>query len=601
MRPVSYNLEALRRSIRSRLSYAEECPPVIGITANHDHTDADTLTDTYSESVRRAGGAPLIIPKMTDEESVVSAVSKCDGIILSGGGDLHPLWSGSVSMGKSGQVDSEKDLFDFTVICAALRLSIPILGICRGLQTLNVALGGTLHEDLPSEVTGAIGHNQPATRYETWHKVKIEKEGRLREILGGAEEAEVNSFHHQAVRLLPDCATVVATAPDGVIEGVDYYPEYNALGVQWHPEALACNGVEPHTRLFDFIVREAELFQRARRIHEATVVCDSHTDTPTVFYKAEGKADFLKPSDDTLTDYPRMVDGGVSLTTMAAWIPQRELTDENRQAAYELAVRELETTQDIMAGTEGKVRVYTDPDDAWSTLVTGGKGILLAIENGFAIGRDLTLLERFQELGVQYVTLCHNGDNDLCDSASKSRETHGGLSELGKEAVREMNRLGITIDVSHASDKTIEQVLELSTQPILASHSSCRALFDHQRNLPDRLIKAIADKGGVVQLCMYGGFLREKASEATIADFCDHLLHVIGLVGAEHAGVGTDFDGDGEVSGCRHTGELKRITMELLRRGLPEPALYKVMGHNYLDLLTSNRHHLEELSPETDE
>ncbi|MDD7559480.1 MAG: membrane dipeptidase [Porphyromonas sp.] len=600
MKPVSYNLKSLFGRVRSGMKYAEECPPVIGITANHDHADENRLTDTYVVSVRKAGGTPLIIPKITDEETVISAVSKCDGIILTGGGDLHPLWTESESMGKLGRIDSEKDLFDFTVIYAALRLSIPILGICRGFQMLNVALGGTLYEDIPSQVLGAIGHDQPTSRYETWHRVKIEKEGRLKDIFGGTKSVETNSFHHQAVRLLPDFAKVCATASDGVIEAADYYPEYNALGVQWHPEALACNDLDPHTKLFDFLVREAELYQRARYVFESTVVCDSHADTPTAFLKADGAVDFLKPSDDFLIDYPRMVDGGVHVATMVAWIPQaEELTDKTRADAADLAEKELEMTRRIMAETRGKVVLYVDPDDAWDTSITGTKGILLGIENGFAIGRDLSKLRKFQELGVQYVTLCHNGDNDICDSASKTKHTHGGLSAFGREVIREMNRLGITIDIAHAGDRTIEDILEISSQPIISSHSSCRALFDHPRNLPDLLMKAIADKGGVIQMCMYGGFLREKASEATIGDFCDHVMHAVEIAGYDHVGIGTDFDGDGEVSGCRHIGEFKRIAMELLRRGISEPNLHLMMGLNYLNALNANYHHWEELYEET--
>lgn len=599
MKPVSYDLGALNKRLRSRMTYAEDFPPVIGITANHDHVDENKLTDTYAESVRRAGGAPLIIPKMLDEDAILCAVSKCDGIILTGGGDLHPLWTNSEPEGKLGRVDSEKDLFDFTVIYAALRLSIPILGICRGLQTLNVALGGTLYEDIPSQVSGIIGHNQPTSRYETWHKVKIEDAGRLKEIFEEIEEVEVNSFHHQAIRLLPDFAKVCATSSDSIIEAVDYYPEHNALGVQWHPEALAYNGLEPHTNLFDFIVREAELYQRARYVHTNTVVCDSHADTPTEFFKKNGEVDFLKPSDNFLIDYPRMTDGGVDVSTMVAWIPQRELTDETRNDASDLAEKELNMTRDIMSRAEGKAVIYVDPDDAWDTSITGTKGVLLGIENGFAIGKDISKLSHFQELGVQYMTLCHNGDNDICDSASKSQVTHGGLSDFGREVVKEMNRLGMTIDVAHASDKTIEDVLEISSQPIISSHSSCRALFDHPRNLQDHLIKAIAEKGGVIQMCMYGGFLREKASEATIRDFCDHVIHAIDIAGYDHVGIGTDFDGDGEVSGCRHMGEFKRITMELLRRGISEPNLHLIMGLNYLNALNANYHHLEELYDET--
>lgn len=181
------------------------------------------------------------------------------------------------------------------------------------------------------------------------------------------------------------------------------------------------------------------------------------------------------------------------------------------------------------------------------------------------------------------MTLCHNGDNLICDSAMKSSQTHGGLSDFGVEVVREMNRLGIAVDVSHASDSTVAQVLEISNRPIIASHSSCRALYNHPRNLPDELLKAIAEKGGVIQLCMYHGFLKEQG--ATVADFVDHIEHAINIVGADHVGIGTDFDGGGEVIGCRSTSQLLRVTMEMMSRGLAIKQLEGIWGKNLLKVI----------------
>lgn len=593
MNPIKYDLNHIRRGIFSLSSHSDKSEkPIIGVSSNHDHVDENKLTDTYIRSIILSGGTPLIIPKMDDERAILDTVHKCDGIILSGGGDIHPLWIGEDPGGKSGRVDSEKDLFDFRIIYAALRYSIPILGICRGLQMLNVALGGTIYEDLPSQLAHTIGHDQSASRYETWHKVNLSKDGRLRNILGGEEEVEVNSFHHQAVRIIPDYASICATSSDGVIEAVDYYPEHNAIGVQWHPEALACNSVEPHTALFDFIVHEARLYRDATRLHidKETIIADSHADTPTVYHKDPDRADFSKTR-EALIDYPRMVDGDVDIVTMACWIPQVSLSEESRRKAFELAREELTLTRTVIGKMRDRATILDDPEEAHAIVKNGKKGILLGIENGFAIGEDLDNLKLFRDLGVQYITLCHNGDNDICDSASKSQGTHGGLSDFGRSVVKEMNRLGMTIDVSHVGDKAIEEILTISSKPIISSHSSCRALYDHPRNLPDNLIRKIAQKGGVVQMCMYGGFLREHSEEATIDDLMEHIMHAYHLVGADHIGVGSDFDGDGEVSGVRHIGEMKRITIELLRRGVTRPEISMIMGGNYLRVLTRNSHH----------
>lgn len=581
MAGVDYSIAHLRHKVRAT---CDGSSPVIGISCNHDHVDTNTLTYTYVDSVCRSGGTPLLIPVTTDLSAVRQMLLRCHGLIISGGGDAHPLWSGDPDLGRVGKVDVQKDYFDFALIETALELSIPILGICRGMQMLAMSLGGKLYQDLPSEKSGGIGHSQTASRYEVSHRIEIEQGGRLREILG-EEEILVNSFHHQAVKIVPDCATVCAKSEDGVIEGIDFYPEHNALGVQWHPEALACNGRHPDVRLFDFIVEEARLYEQARELHRHALSVDSHTDTPMIFAGHGDTYDFGKPAARALVDLPRMTNGGLDVCVMVAYIPQGELTDEARKRAHDYAERTLRDIDSVM----GRCPVVKVAPMGAMTIEKGHRYIIKGIENGYALGTDISRIEHFRSQGVKYITLCHNGDNDICDSANKSRGTHGGLSDFGREVVREMNRLGITIDVSHVGDEAIRQVLELSKQPIVASHSSCRALCGHPRNLPDELIRAIADKGGVVQACMYRGFVKENGDEATITDFVRHILHLRALVGADHVGIGTDFDGDGEVIGCRHTGHFIRITIELLRAGLREDEVKKILGENFLRVLSLNQ------------
>lgn len=205
------------------------------------------------------------------------------------------------------------------------------------------------------------------------------------------------------------------------------------------------------------------------------------------------------------------------------------------------------------------------------------------IENGYAIGTDVGNIERYRRMGVVYITLCHNGDNDLCDSARGNGE-HGGLSPLGKEALREMNRVGMMVDLSHAAESTFWQVLELSKKPVVCSHSSCRALCDHPRNLTDEQLRALAEKGGVVQVTMYSGFLC-KEGEAALDDFMAHLCHAIEVAGIEHVGIGTDFDGDGAVIGCSSAAQLRNVTRELLRRGFGECDIEKLWGGNWMRVM----------------
>jgi microsomal dipeptidase-like Zn-dependent dipeptidase len=192
-------------------------------------------------------------------------------------------------------------------------------------------------------------------------------------------------------------------------------------------------------------------------------------------------------------------------------------------------------------------------------------------------------VERFAQMGVRYITLSHNGDNDICDS-NKGHAEHNGLSKFGKEVVREMNRLGIMVDISHTSEKTSFDVLAISKYPIIASHSSVKALCNHPRNLSDPLMQAIAAKGGVIQICLYSGFLK-KRGKATVKDAVDHIDYVVKLVGIDYVGIGSDFDGGGGITGLQSANEFPKITMELIRRGYSDDDIAKIWGGNLIRVM----------------
>lgn len=566
---IDFSLETLQRDI-DKVNPNSERKPVIGISANHNHLDENRLTHTYGDCIRHAGGIPLMIPQTTDLELLLATLGRCDGLVLSGGCDIHSLWWGEEPAPGVNTIDHLKDYYDLALVKCAIKWNIPILGICRGLQILNVALGGTLIQDLTGR-GDVINHNQTASRYEVWHQVHISSDSRLQKILKESKLL-VNSFHHQAVGVVAPGGSVCATSSDEVIEAVDYFPEYNALGVQWHPEALACEGESAHRYLFDHLVSEAKLYHHARSFHRHHLTLDSHVDTPSILV-GNPCAENLQPK----VDYNGMMTGGLDLVFMAAYVAQ------GSEKPFEQVLEMLEATDAYVAAHREDMKLIDDITTVPDAKGIGQKMVCKAVENGYAIGNDLHKLEELAKRGVKYMTLCHNGDNLICDSAMKSSQTHGGLSDFGVEVVREMNRLGIAVDVSHASDSTVAQVLEISNRPIIASHSSCRTLYNHPRNLPDELLRAIAEKGGVIQLCMYHGFLKEQG--ATVADFVDHIEHAINIVGADNVGIGTDFDGGGEVIGCRSTSQLLRVTMEMMSRGLAIKQLEDIWGKNLLRVI----------------
>lgn len=546
-----------------------ESLPRIGISANR--RDGQTcLAETYIQSVIQAGGAPVVIPATTDLRVLTAVVQDLDGILMSGGGDINPLFVGEEPLPALQDVDTLRDRYDLLLIRLASNRQIPLMGICRGHQMLNAAFGGTLYQDIYSQAdTDVIKHSQKMAREEASHTVHLED---------GCVIA-VNSFHHQAVKDVAPEFVQTAVAPDGINEGMRH-PEKSVFSVQWHPEAMAIHGDEEAQALFNHFIEEARIFRQAKELHQRIVTLDSHTDTPMIFpghfnigEKQGGKVNL-----------PFMEEGRIDAAFMVAYIPQGERDEASLAKATAYAEERLKEVIRQEQLNLTRMGIARTPDDLLRLKQAGKKAIFLGIENGYALGKDVNNVRRFRDMGVSYITLCHNGDNDLCDSARGKGEWKG-LSPLGKQMVAEMNRLGVMVDISHAAESTFYDVLACSRYPIIASHSSARALCNHPRNLTDDQLKAIAGQGGVVQLCLYKGFINEEAEKASVSDAIRHINHIVDLIGVEHVGIGSDFDGDGELIGCRASNELINITMHLLKEGYSETDISGIWGGNFLRVM----------------
>ena len=406
----------------------------------------------------------------------------------------------------------------------------------------------------------------------------MEKDSLLSYIYNKVEKLYVNSFHHQAVRSTGDRFRVTATAPDGIIEAMESTEYKSILGVQWHPECLGEDGLP----LFQWLVNEADEFRAAKKIHQRVLTLDTHCDTPMFFPKG---IHFEQRDPKILVDLHKMTDGQQDATIMAAYLPQsfnpQPSTLNLTPSGYADSI--FDQIESIVASQADYLALARTPDDLYRNKREGRKSIMLAIENGLALEGDIRNLQHFADRGIVYMTLCHNGDNDICDSARGSN-THNGVSDFGEQVIREMNRLGILVDLSHAAEKSFYDALDISTKPIVCSHSSSRALCDHPRNLTDDQMRALAAKGGVAHTTLYPGFLR-KDGEACILDAIAHLEHAIDIMGIDHVGLGTDFDGDGGIRGLADASELINFTRALLRRRYSETDIEKIWGGNWLRVM----------------
>ena len=382
---------------------------------------------------------------------------------------------------------------------------------------------------------------------------------------------------------------------------------------------------------------EEKILAKANEIHEKIVTLDTHVDIPLNF--ATEELNLGTRLERRKVDLVKMKEGGLDGVFFAVFVGQGERTPEGYEKAKEQALTKFDAIHrmcEIM--NPDIVELATNPADIRRIEKTGKRIALIGIENGYVIGKDISLLEKYYDLGARYMTLCHGGHNDICSSSSSPRTDEGaedtGLTEFGKQVVKEMNRLGIIVDVSHISKKSFYDVIETTKAPIIASHSSCRALCDVSRNLDDDQLLALKRNGGTIQICALGGFLKtdsperkeavemlqkeynlprrrrgrqealEKMSEeerslyekkleeldqkyppvgrANLQDYADHIDHAVRLIGIDHVGIGTDFDGGGGIEGFNDASEALNVTQELLQRGYSEKDIEKIWGGNLL-------------------
>ncbi len=381
--------------------------------------------------------------------------------------------------------------------------------------------------------------------------------------------------------------------------------------------------------------RADDISARARKLHFASIVVDTHDDTTQRFL--DGDFDLGVRSATGSIDIPRMKEGGLGAIFFSIWIPSK-ITGP---AAVKHAIDQIDAVREQVRRHPREIFLVTTAGEIREAHKQGKIAALMGIEGGHMIASDLGVLRSYAALGVRYMTLTHSGNDEWADSSTDTA-VHNGLTDFGKDVVREMNRLGVMVDISHVSDKTFYDALAVSKAPLIASHSSCRALCDAKRNMTDQMIKDLAAKGGVIQINYHVGFLSEEFMNAdknpeitkAIADevqkrcgnkegcqliegdritreyvqqgklprvdyskIIEHIDHAVKLVGADHVGLGSDFDGANMPFGMEDATKLPQITEALLRKGYSEEDVRKILGENTLRLMADVEHVSRELNP----
>jgi membrane dipeptidase len=373
-------------------------------------------------------------------------------------------------------------------------------------------------------------------------------------------------------------------------------------------------------------LEEKKIIAKAKEIHNKVFTIDSHTDTPLRFLNSEFDINKKNEAHETHSkvDFPRMKEGGLDAIFFAVFLGQGLRNDSAHAAIKERTLSIFEAVNEKVSGSTDVAEIALTVDDGYRIAQEGNRAVYIGIENGYPVGTDTSNIREFYNLGARYITLCHTKNNNICDSSTDTLE-HSGLSDFGEDVVEKMNELGIMIDVSHISDSSFYDVMELSKAPIIASHSCARALCDHPRNLTDDMLEKLAENDGVIQICIVSEYLkhiepdsnrikarqviREKYGSfkdlseeeyqlairdwyqidedfppelASVSDLVDHIDHVVEEVGIDHVGIGTDFDGGGALEDCYDVSQLGNITVELVRRGYTEEEIEKIWGGNFM-------------------
>lgn len=387
---------------------------------------------------------------------------------------------------------------------------------------------------------------------------------------------------------------------------------------------LALQGAEVHAQ-------DADLVSRARAIHERVLTIDTHVDiNPANFTLARSYATRLA----TQVNVPAMEEGGLDAAFLIVYVGQaNDLTAAGYARAKAQAMEKFDAIDRLVTRlAPDRVELARTAEDVRRIYASGKKVVLIGVENGYPIGTDLANVRLFAERGARYLSLAHNGHSQLSDSNTGERDDvwiHNGLSALGRQVVAELNKWGIMIDISHPSKQSMLQTVALSPAPIIASHSAVRALCNHSRNLDDEQLRALARNGGVAQIVAFNGYvkcqsdsperqraltaLRSEAGggrgsdearraayqkrmdeinrryppppRATVAEFVNHIDYAVKLIGIEHVGISSDFDGGGGVDGWSNASETFNVTLELVKRGYTEEQIAMIWGGNLLRVM----------------
>ncbi len=383
---------------------------------------------------------------------------------------------------------------------------------------------------------------------------------------------------------------------------------------------------------------DADLLRRARDIHWRVITLDTHKDIRDSLALVAGDHGTLALRDDPTrwgpnqVDLPKMRAGGLDVAFYIVYVGQGPLTTEGFAAAKAQALAKFDAIERQAQRFPNEIVLARTPDEVLAAIAAGKLVSCIGIENGYAMGEDLGLLQEFHRRGARYMSITHNGHSQLGDSNTPEEPLHGGLTDLGRRTIEELNRLGIMVDVSHSAKSTMMQALAYSSAPVIASHSGVRALCDHPRNLDDEQLRALAAKRGVLQCVAFDGYvvdarprsaaiaaaraelglpaeerfrrvepgsedqeklrlLRERVAaieaqhpRATVKDFVDHIDHAVKVMGIDFVAISSDFDGGGGIRGWNDASETFEVTFELVRRGYDEEALHKLWSGNTLRL-----------------
>ena len=368
---------------------------------------------------------------------------------------------------------------------------------------------------------------------------------------------------------------------------------------------------------------EVKLAKRADKIHASILTLDTHCDTPMEF--ANDEFDLGKMHEEGCVDFPRMKIGGLNAAFFAVFTGQGPRNDSTYDKVHLEALKILNAIHKNVDNNSEVAGIALTADDGYRLKKSGRIAAYIGVENGYPVGKDISRIKQYYDLGARYITLAHTKNNDICDSSTDpSGQENNGLTPFGTDVVKEMNRLGMIVDISHISDKSFFDVLKVTKAPVMASHSSCRALCGSPRNISDDMLLALKENGGVIQICILSSYLKtpepnpemegkikelkEKYGEysalsddvkkivrkeyndikdkyeklASVKDIVDHIDHVVQVIGIDYVGIGSDFDGGGGVEGCKTVAEMKNITIELLRRGYTKNDIKKIWGGNFM-------------------